>query len=123
MKNSRLTPRRGLDFVSNGRLLWGVLPLLCFLVLSSQSVKAQVAFGSMVGNVTDASGGAITTAAVKITLTTTNDTRVVLTDSAGAYTITTVRPGTYRVEITRDGFRTFVASNILVTCRPIPRPP
>ena len=76
--------------------------------------QAQVAFGSIVGNVTDASGGAIPGAAVKITLTTTNDIRVVPTDPAGAYTISTVTPGTYRVEITRDGFRTFVASDILV---------
>ena len=69
--------------------------------------QAQVAFGSIVGNVTDASGGAMSGADVKITLTTTNDIRVVPTDPAGAYTISTVTPGTYRVEITRDGIPHF----------------
>ena len=91
-----------------------VLAVVCLLALFSQSASAQTTFGSMVGNVTDASGGGIPSASVKITLTTTNDTRTVQTDAAGAYTVTTVTPGTYRVEISREGFSTFVASDILV---------
>jgi protocatechuate 3,4-dioxygenase beta subunit len=74
----------------------------------------QVEFGSIVGNVTDQSGGAIPGALVKITPTATNDTRSVTSDAVGAYTISTVTPGTYRVEITRDGFSTFVATDIQV---------
>ena len=41
MKNSVLAPRRGLDMVSSGQLHWGVLALVCFLVLSSQSVRPK----------------------------------------------------------------------------------
>ncbi len=103
------------------RKLWGferflpVLALLvCLLALFSQSANAQVAFGSIVGNVTDASGGGISGASVNITLIQTNDSRTGLTNEAGGYTIATVIPGTYRVEITKAGFRTFVASDILV---------
>jgi hypothetical protein len=91
-----------------------VFTLICLVALSRQPVYGQVEFGSMVGNVTDQSGGAIPGTLVKITLTTTNDTRSVTTDSSGAYTISTVTPGTYHVEITRDGFTTFVATGIQV---------
>ena len=112
---SRFTPQRGLEFNYVGRLLGsGGLALVCFLALSNQLTYAQVVSGSMVGNVTDAAGGSVPGASVKITLTTTNDSRAVLSDSTGAYTISTVTPGTYRVEITREGFRTFVASDIRV---------
>jgi hypothetical protein len=93
----------------------------CFLlnvvspvVLCGQPAHGQVEFGSLVGNVTDTSGGVVSGAAVKITLTTTNDTRSVLTDSAGTYTISTVTPGKYRVEISREGFSSFVATDVLV---------
>ena len=68
--NSRFTPQRGLELIYVGRLLGlGGLALVCFLALSSQPAHAQVVFGSMVGNVTDASGGGIPGASVKITLT------------------------------------------------------
>ncbi len=112
----RLTPQRGLGLLTfNGRLpVFRVLSLIFLLALSSQLARSQTAFGSVVGNVTDVSGGVISAATVKITLTTTNDTRSVMTDAAGAYTISTVTPGTYRVEVSREGFRTFVASDILV---------
>ena len=112
---SRFTPQRGLELIYVGRLLGlGGLALVWFLALSNQLAYAQVVSGSMVGNVTDAAGGSVPGASVKITLTTTNDSRAVLTDATGAYTISTVTPGTYRVEITREGFRTFVASDIRV---------
>src|SRR5712692_2624237 len=110
------TPQRSLKMlIYNGRLpLWGELAVVCLLALSSQSANAQVVSGSMVGNVTDASGGAIAGANVKITLVQTNDSRTVQTNEAGGYTIATVTAGAYRVEITKEGFRAFSAPDILV---------
>ena len=78
--NERLTPQ----FNLNGRhSVLGVLALVCLLALSVQPVNAQVAFGSIVGNVTDASGGGMSGATVKITLIQTNDSRSVLTNESG----------------------------------------
>jgi len=113
---TKLTPRWGLGVLFfKGRLPFlGLSALLCILALSSQPASAQVAFGSIVGNVTDASGGGMAGASVKITLIQTNESRSVVTSETGAYTIATVIPGTYRVEVTREGFHTFVASDILV---------
>jgi len=86
-----------------------VLGFIC-----SQTGSAQVLFGSIVGNVTDGSGSAVGGATVKITEKSTNEARTVLTNEGGLYTITTVTAGTYQVEITKAGFRGFVASNILL---------
>lgn len=115
MKN-RFTSQRGLKFLFCNRRLpfLGALALICLLALSSQPVIAQTVTGSMVGNITDSSGGSVPGATVKITLTTTNNVRTVQADTAGAYTIAAVVPGTYKVEVTEQGFRTFVVDNILV---------
>jgi len=99
----------------NGRLPMLGVSALIFLVGSwGQSAYAQVVSGSVVGSVTDASGGAIGGAIVKITQVQTNDSRSAVTNEVGGYTIATVTPGVYRVEITNEGFRTFFASDILV---------
>ena len=105
----------------HGRFSFGALAAVGLFLLCQQPVSAQTAFGSMVGNVADSSGGAISGANVKITLVTTNDVRNVQTDAAGAYTISTVTPGTYRVEISREGFATFVATDILVNMNNVVR--
>lgn len=97
--------------VSACRVAVVVLALLS-LAFSTQTVNAQVLFGSLVGNVTDASGAGVPGAVVKITETRTNDTRTVQTNESGVYTITTVPAGVYQVEITKEGFRGFVTSNI-----------
>src|SRR5436853_2049932 len=99
----------------NRRLpLLGVLALVCLLALSSQLASAQVVFGSVVGNVTDGTGAAIPGASIKITMTVTNDSRTMQTNELGSYTIATVTPGTYQVEIAKEGFRAFFAQNVLV---------
>src|SRR5712664_1735003 len=102
--NERFAQQRGCELLTNkGRALFsGVLTVFCLLTLSGSSSYAQVAFGSMVGNVTDASGSAIPGATVKITLVQTNDSRSVETNEVGGYTIATVTPGTYQVEITKE---------------------
>ena len=58
----------------------------------------------MVGNVVDASGAAVPGATVKITETSTNESRSVRTNEAGVYNVTTVAAGTYRIEIAKTGF-------------------
>jgi len=68
----------------------------------------------MVGNVTDSSGAAVPGASVRVTEKSTNEVRSGQTNESGNYTISTMPAGTYQVEITKEGFRSFVTSNILV---------
>ncbi len=99
----------------NARFSWFTfVAWVLSLVFSNQTVTAQVLFGSVVGNVTDASGAAVPGASVKITEMKTNESRSVMTNEAGAYTVATVPAGTYQVEIVKQGFRGFLTSDILV---------
>lgn len=111
-----LYAEKGKKALISKRWFWflGMLEVVFLLAMFSQSALAQGTFGSLVGNVTDPSGGSIPGANVKIILTSTNDTRAFQTDNAGAYTIATLIPGVYRVEVSKEGFRTFVAADILV---------
>ena len=91
-----------------------VVSLICSVAFLNHTAIAQVLFGSLVGSVTDASGAGVPGAVVKITEAQTNDTRTAQTNDSGTYTISTVPAGHYQVEITKEGFRGFVTSNIEV---------
>ena len=92
----------------------GILTLALLLALINYPATAQVLFGSMVGNVTDASDAAIPGASVKITDMSTNELRTFSAAENGGYNAVNLPAGTYQIEISREGFRTFVSSNILV---------
>ena len=68
---------------------------------------AQTNTGTITGNVLDASGASIPDAQVTATNLATNTETTVPSTGAGTYTIPGLRPGTYRVEVTVDGFKTF----------------
>src|SRR4051812_32637032 len=113
--HNRTAPERSLEFmISRGKMPLLALAALICLMAVTPSANAQVAFGSMVGNVSDGSGSAIPGAIVKITMIQTNDSRSIETNELGTYNIATVTPGAYQIEITKEGFRSFVAPNILV---------
>jgi len=78
---------------------------------------AQAVYGSLVGNVTDTTGGAIPGATVTATHTQTNLTREVVTNASGAYSIPNIPSGTYQVVVAVPGFQTFTARDVTVTNR------
>ena len=100
---------KSLRFVS--RLL-----VVCFvLLLASVSAYAQGGdVGSIVGAVTDKSGGAISGATVTVTDIQRGVTRTLTTGDAGEYSAPNLTPGTYSVKAAYQGFQALVRSNILV---------
>ncbi len=114
MQKSLGSSRRVNLFGHPALLAGSAAAVVLLLALAGRPAIAQVLFGSMVGNVTDPTGAAIPAATVKITEMNTNVSRTVQTNEAGAYTVSTVPAGTYQVEITKEGFRGFVTSNIVV---------
>ncbi|HMF77027.1 MAG TPA: TonB-dependent receptor [Bryobacteraceae bacterium] len=94
--------------------VWGAIAVTLLFTLLNQPAKAQVLFGTMVGNVTDSSSAAIPTATVKITEMTRNDVHTAQPNENGQYSVVNLPAGVYRVEISNQGFRTFIASDILV---------
>jgi hypothetical protein len=67
------------------------------------------------GTVRDASGAVVEGAAVAVVNEATHISRSAVTNSNGAYTIPFLTPGTYGLTVKKDGFRSVVRSNLVLT--------
>ncbi len=85
------------------------------ILFAPAHTTAQVAVGTLLGNVTDESGAAIPGATITATETRTNISRTTTSNQAGAYTFTNTPPGTYRVEGELIGFKKFTRENVEVS--------
>jgi hypothetical protein len=84
--------------------------LLC--LFSAVPLMAQKITGTILGNVTDPSGAAISGATVTARNTATGDVRTTTTNSAGSYTFPEEQPGTYDVSIKAPNFKEFVSKGV-----------
>ena len=91
---------------------------LAFLALvSNVSVRpgaAQVLYGSVIGTVTDSSGGVVPSASITLTSKETGSSRSTNSDEGGRYSLVNVMPGRYDIKVTGKGFRTFDATDFEV---------
>jgi len=78
--------------------------LLCVLTLASL-LLAQTS-GSISGTVTDSTGAVVPGAKVTATNQSTNSARSAETNPSGAYSITSLAPGVYRIVMEKAGFKT-----------------
>ncbi len=99
--------------------LIAVLALAC--ALCPTAGRAQVLYGSIVGNVQDSSGGMLPGATVTITSKDTNQTRTAVTAEAGTYSFTNVQAGTWSVKISLQGFKESVKDDVPVTVNTVSR--
>ena len=88
---------------------------------STHALRAQVLFGSIIGNVTDSSGASIPGAAVTVTQVETNEIHESKSNDSGGYTLTTIPAGKYTVTISKSGFRTFDAKSVEVLLNTVVR--
>src|SRR5271168_488238 len=70
--------------------------------------------GALSGTVTDQSGSSIAGAQVKVTSESSGETRTVTTNSTGSFTVPLLLPGAYRVEVTKEGFRTATIPHVQI---------
>jgi hypothetical protein len=75
----------------------------------------QVLKGSISGTVKDPQGAVVTGAQVKATEAGTGTVHTATTDNAGLFHFSLIPTGTYKVEITKQGFKTAVQNNVQVT--------
>ncbi len=94
--------------------------LLLFLVLPA-AAAAQVIYGSLVGNVRDASEASVPGAVIRVTDIRTGFARQSSTNEAGGYSFANLPGGVYDVEITREGFTPFSRRAIEVTINTVVR--
>ena len=99
------------DRRKRGGLGRGVLVLVAATLgvfVVAAPVAAQLTTGTISGSVVDEGGLALPGASVTITNTGTGATRSTTTDSSGAYLVTALSPGLYRVNVTVSGFQPFL---------------
>jgi Carboxypeptidase regulatory-like domain/TonB dependent receptor len=95
--------RRGIVFA---------LPLPLLFV--SAALLAQVTSSSIFGTVTDTTGAVVPGVEIKVTQQETNFTRTVLADESGKYLFNALPLGTYRVEVSAQGFKKFSQIGIVL---------
>jgi len=89
-----------------------IVTLVCtgLVLVSPMTGAAQAVRGTVQGRVTDASGAAVAGALVVLAADDVGFRTSVLTDDAGRFLITAVRPGAYILDVSHDGFRRSVQS-------------
>ncbi len=79
---------------------------LCFLALVGTSgLFAQGASAQLVGRIADPSGSSVPGASLKLTNVETGAVRDTQSDESGSYVFPLLQPGSYRLTVTKDGFR------------------
>jgi hypothetical protein len=99
----------------------GLCVLLAMTWTASQAVFGQALYGTLTGQVRDATGGAIPGADVVIVNLATNYTQTDVTNDIGNYTLRNVPVGTYRVSVSLTGFREAVLERVTVTAGVVTR--
>ena len=84
------------------------------LLLAATSVSAQLATAELNGRVTDSSGAVLPGVTVTVTQTATGLVRTAVTDETGAYLLSNLPTGPYRLEVALQGFRTYVQTGIVL---------
>jgi hypothetical protein len=77
-------------------------------------MHAQTYYGTIVGNVTDATGASVPGAKVTIRNTGTNNTYTATTSGHGSYSVPQLAVGTYEVHVTAGNFKEFVSTGVEV---------
>jgi hypothetical protein len=91
-----------------------VATIVGVLALGAAHASAQATRGSLLGTVSDTSGGAIPGATVTATETRTNISASTVTNESGFYTFANLRDGVYRVEAELSGFKKVIRDEVTV---------
>ncbi|HJY08535.1 MAG TPA: carboxypeptidase-like regulatory domain-containing protein, partial [Bryobacteraceae bacterium] len=83
--------------------------------------SAQVLYGSLVGNVTDANGAVVSGASVVATNQGTGASKTVTTDSSGTYQFVDLQSGDYTLKVSVHGFKTFLRPNLAISANDVSR--
>ena len=111
MKNQVGASFGGRSAMSNYRC--AVFAVLAFVLLALALASASIT-GSISGVVTDKSGAVISGASVVATDTTTGVKTTQKTDAKGFYNLPTLAVGTYDLEITQVGFKTYRQTGLVI---------
>jgi len=92
-----------------------ILKVIVLLALIPPAGAQTAGTGALSGSVVDAGGGTVAGAKVVVTSQATGEARSVITDNRGAFLVSTLLPQSYRVEISKNGFKTLSISDVRVS--------
>src|SRR5437660_699071 len=107
--------------MSHNNSIIRALGVLAIAALFTTSAYSQVLYGSLVGTITDPSGGLVPNATVTATNRDTNQTYKENTDTSGRFSIANVLPGTYSIKVSNPGFRTLIQNDVAITPNTVTR--
>jgi hypothetical protein len=87
----------------------------------SPNGAAQTLYGSLVGNITDSSGGSVPGAKVQAVNTATGFLRESAANERGAYLFSDLQPGTYEVRVSAPSFAAFTQTGVGVSANTVIR--
>ncbi len=102
----------GTIVVRLGRGAMLIVAALCFCGMSCWAQTGGT--GALGGVVTDANGGTVAGATVKLTSEATGESRKVETQDDGAFLFSLLLPGEYRIEASKSGFKTLLRTGLKV---------
>ncbi|MGH9453419.1 MAG: carboxypeptidase regulatory-like domain-containing protein, partial [Terriglobia bacterium] len=80
--------------------------VLAFMVIGVSAVRAQLATANISGTVNDSSGAVIPGALLTLRSADTGFVRTATTNAAGVYAMRDIQPGTYTLQVAKQGFET-----------------
>ncbi len=90
------------------------LAIAGLLLSAGPSASAQTTSASVSGSVRDAQGGMLPGATVTLTSRTQSNTLTAVTDAEGRFVFPIVRPDTYSLQVSLQGFKTLEQTNVVV---------
>ena len=99
----------------NGRILSFALALFCLLFAMRGQMWGQSSRGALTGAIHDLNGAAVVNADVILTELASQTKYQSTANSNGQYSFPEVQVGTYRVDVSAAGFKTFVQSGVTVS--------
>jgi len=105
----------GRNLLSAVRFCWMVL---CWMAISSLSF-AQLETATLSGTVMDLSGAVVAEAQVQATNSDTNVTVTTSTNRSGVYVIPSLKPGRYRITVTKVGFKQVNVTDVILNVQDV----
>ena len=94
------------------RVLLALVLLLGTFAFPCRTEAQSAGTGALAGVVTDATGGAISGAAIQLSSDATGELRKATSTSNGGYLISTLPPGLYTLSISKDGFKSLTVPKV-----------